>query len=207
MLLQTCQRRGIAGRDRSVGTHPTSCNNATYAEHGSTRCLERYDTVGLLFSSNERRRSYGAKSHHALVDDLTGDTIDEGKGCTMSFSFDGNHYEIDLSDDNAEALREAFSDYVAAARKVSGRQNRTSGGTTAKRGNSTSSRRSASGRTQTATRSPAAAASARPSATRTTPRTRANRTPRATLASSTARPELGRTVTTLTVRPFSLCRR
>ncbi len=41
----------------------------------------------------------------------------------MSFSFDGNHYEIDLSDDNAEALREAFSDYVAAARKVSGRQN------------------------------------------------------------------------------------
>lgn len=60
-----------------------------------------------------------------LVDDLTGETIDEG-----------NHYEIDLSDDNADALREAFSDHVAAARKVSGRQNRTSGGTTAKRGNS-----------------------------------------------------------------------
>ncbi|WP_442781438.1 Lsr2 family DNA-binding protein [Curtobacterium sp. 260] len=33
-------------------------------------------------------------------------------------------------------MREAFSDYVAAARKVSGRQNRTSGGSTAKRGNS-----------------------------------------------------------------------
>jgi hypothetical protein len=73
-----------------------------------------------------------------LVDDLTGDTIDEGKGRTVSFSFDGNHYEIDLSDDNADALREAFSDYVAAARKVSGRQNRTSGSgsSTAKRDNS-----------------------------------------------------------------------
>lgn len=71
-----------------------------------------------------------------LVDDLTGDTIDEGKGRTVSFSFDGNHYEIDLSDDNADALRGAFSDYVAAARKVSGRQNRISGGSAAKRGNS-----------------------------------------------------------------------
>ncbi len=54
----------------------------------------------------------------------------------MSFSFDGSHYEIDLSDDNAEALREAFSDYVAAARKVSGRQNRAGGGSAPKRGNS-----------------------------------------------------------------------
>jgi hypothetical protein len=69
-----------------------------------------------------------------LVDDLTGDTIDQGKGRTVSFSFDGHHYEIDLSDDNADALREAFSDYVAAARKV-GRQGRTSGGSSAKRGN------------------------------------------------------------------------
>jgi hypothetical protein len=70
-----------------------------------------------------------------LVDDLTGDTIDEGTGRTVSFSFDRNHYEIDLSDDNADALREAFSDYVAAARKVSGRQTR-SGSSTPKRGNS-----------------------------------------------------------------------
>ncbi|WP_307807588.1 histone-like nucleoid-structuring protein Lsr2 [Curtobacterium flaccumfaciens] len=32
-----------------------------------------------------------------------------------------HNYEIDLTDDNADALREAFSDYVAAARKVTGR--------------------------------------------------------------------------------------
>lgn len=71
-----------------------------------------------------------------LVDDLTGDTIEDGKGRTMSFSFDGPHYEIDLTDDNADALREAFSDYVAAARKIAGRAGRTGSGSTPKRGNS-----------------------------------------------------------------------
>ncbi|MFK4484863.1 Lsr2 family protein [Curtobacterium sp. AB7] len=59
-----------------------------------------------------------------LVDDLTGATIEDGTGKTVQFSFDGAHYEIDLSDDNADALREALSDYVAAARKVTGRSGR-----------------------------------------------------------------------------------
>jgi hypothetical protein len=63
---------------------------------------------------------HGAENHHAPRRWLTGDTIDDGKGCTVTFGFDGAHYEFDLTDDNADALREAFSDYVAAARKVSG---------------------------------------------------------------------------------------
>jgi len=71
-----------------------------------------------------------------LVDDLTGETIADGKGHTLSFSFDGAHYEIDLDDDNADALREAFSDYVAAARKVSGRSGRAGANGAPKRGNS-----------------------------------------------------------------------
>jgi hypothetical protein len=54
-----------------------------------------------------------------LVDDLTGDVIEAGKGPTVQFAFDGSSYEIDLSDDNADNLRKAFSDYIAAARKVS----------------------------------------------------------------------------------------
>ncbi|MCS6588087.1 histone-like nucleoid-structuring protein Lsr2 [Curtobacterium flaccumfaciens] len=62
-----------------------------------------------------------------LIDDLTGETIENG-GKNVEFSFDGNHYEIDLSDDNAEKLREAFSDYIAAARKVSGRNSRSTSG-------------------------------------------------------------------------------
>lgn len=59
-----------------------------------------------------------------LVDDLTGDTIEHG-GTTIQFAFDGTAYEIDLSDDNADAFREAVSDYVAAARKVTGRTGHT----------------------------------------------------------------------------------
>jgi hypothetical protein len=71
-----------------------------------------------------------------LVDDLTGDTIEDGKGRTVTFGFDGSNYEIDLTDDNADALREAFSDYIAAARKVTSRAGRTSAGSAPKRGNS-----------------------------------------------------------------------
>ncbi|PZE62001.1 Lsr2 family protein [Curtobacterium sp. MCLR17_044] len=59
-----------------------------------------------------------------LVDDLTGDTIEDGLGKTVQFSFDGGAYEIDLTDANAKKLREAFSDYVAAARKIGGRATR-----------------------------------------------------------------------------------
>lgn len=59
-----------------------------------------------------------------LVDDLTGDTIEEGLGKTVQFGFDGQSYEIDLTDENADKLREAFADYVAAARKVGGRSSR-----------------------------------------------------------------------------------
>lgn len=56
-----------------------------------------------------------------LVDDLTGDVIDAGSGRTIQFAFDGNSYEIDLTDDNADKFRDALSDYIAAARKVSSR--------------------------------------------------------------------------------------
>ncbi|MGN8050805.1 histone-like nucleoid-structuring protein Lsr2 [Curtobacterium sp. 22159] len=72
-----------------------------------------------------------------LVDDLDDTPIAPGSGRTVEFAFDGSSYEIDLTDDNVDKFREAISDYVAAARKVSGRR---SGGATAKaapkRGNS-----------------------------------------------------------------------
>ncbi|WP_412161721.1 histone-like nucleoid-structuring protein Lsr2 [Curtobacterium flaccumfaciens] len=56
-----------------------------------------------------------------LVDDLSGDVIENGAGRTVQFAFDGSSYEIDLSDDNVDTFREALSDYVAAARKTSSR--------------------------------------------------------------------------------------
>lgn len=73
-----------------------------------------------------------------LVDDLDDSPITTGEGRTVEFAFDGSSYEIDLSNDNVDKFREAISDYIAAARKVSGR--RTGGGSAPKsapkRGNS-----------------------------------------------------------------------
>ena len=56
---------------------------------------------------------------HQLVDDLDGSVLEIGSGETVLFSLDGIAYEIDLTDDNAAALREAFAPYIAAARTVS----------------------------------------------------------------------------------------
>jgi len=52
-----------------------------------------------------------------LEDDLGGGDADE----TLAFGLDGRAYEIDLSTKNASALRKTLAPYLAAARKVSGR--------------------------------------------------------------------------------------
>jgi hypothetical protein len=49
-----------------------------------------------------------------LVDDLDGSEAAQ----TVTFGLDGNAYEIDLSDEHAQALREAVGDYVSAGRSV-----------------------------------------------------------------------------------------
>lgn len=51
-----------------------------------------------------------------LVDDLDGTEATE----TVTFGLDGITYEVDLSDDNAGALREALSRYLAVGRRVAG---------------------------------------------------------------------------------------
>jgi len=56
---------------------------------------------------------------HQLVDDLDGTVLEIGSGETVLFSLDGTAYEIDLTDDNAAALRAAIAPYVSAARSIS----------------------------------------------------------------------------------------
>jgi Lsr2 len=56
---------------------------------------------------------------HQLVDDIDGTLLEVGDGETVLFSVDGVAYEIDLTDENAAALREAFAPYVSAARSIS----------------------------------------------------------------------------------------
>ena len=49
-----------------------------------------------------------------LIDDLDGGAADE----TMRFGVDGGHYEIDVSAENAGALRDALAPFVAVGRKI-----------------------------------------------------------------------------------------
>jgi hypothetical protein len=55
-----------------------------------------------------------------LEDDYDGGTAEE----TVAFALDGAEYEIDLSAENAQALRDALAPWVAHARKVGGRRKR-----------------------------------------------------------------------------------
>jgi hypothetical protein len=58
-----------------------------------------------------------------LVDDLDGSEAEE----TVEFGLDGAFYEIDLSEDNAERLRDALSEYVERARRQAGGRKRVAG--------------------------------------------------------------------------------
>jgi hypothetical protein len=51
-----------------------------------------------------------------LIDDLDGEVLEAGK--TIHFSLEGRAYEIDLSDENAEKLREAFAPFIKAGRSI-----------------------------------------------------------------------------------------
>lgn len=50
------------------------------------------------------------------VDDLDGVEIEDGRAETIKFGVDGKDYEIDLSEQNAAAFREAVQPYLSAAR-------------------------------------------------------------------------------------------
>lgn len=54
---------------------------------------------------------------HQLVDDIDGTILGIGEGETVNFSLNNTAYEIDLTNENAEALREALEPYISAARR------------------------------------------------------------------------------------------
>lgn len=53
-----------------------------------------------------------------LVDDISGDVIDEGLGGTVEFSFDGKHYTIDLGVKNRDAFRKDMTKWTEHAQEV-----------------------------------------------------------------------------------------
>lgn len=57
-----------------------------------------------------------------LIDDLDGSELKDGQGKTVQFGLDGQNYEIDLSNKNAERLRKALAKYVSAGRQIQRRR-------------------------------------------------------------------------------------
>jgi nucleoid-associated protein Lsr2 len=57
-----------------------------------------------------------------LVDDLDGTSSHDVT--TVLFGLDGVSYEIDLTESNAERLRDSLADYVDSARRIGGRVKR-----------------------------------------------------------------------------------
>ncbi|WP_454149036.1 histone-like nucleoid-structuring protein Lsr2 [Microbacterium lacticum] len=53
-----------------------------------------------------------------IIDDLDGTELEDG-GRTVSFSLEGRAYEIDLSDKNADKLRDALAPFIKVARSSS----------------------------------------------------------------------------------------
>lgn len=51
-----------------------------------------------------------------MIDDLDSTPIESGTGETVIFAIDGTEYEIDLSDANAQLLRDSLKTFTAAAR-------------------------------------------------------------------------------------------
>ena len=58
------------------------------------------------------------------IDDLDGTDLGETSN-TISFAFEGNEYSIDLSDDNAQAFREAVAPYIDAGHRVTAHKAKT----------------------------------------------------------------------------------
>ncbi|WP_104191089.1 Lsr2 family protein [Cryobacterium sp. Y82] len=53
-----------------------------------------------------------------LLDDLDGTVIENGSGATVSFAFEGDSYEIDLSTENLAEFRAAIKPYTNVSRRV-----------------------------------------------------------------------------------------
>ena len=76
------------------------------------------DDAGVDSGRRIYARLMARKIIHQLVDDLDGTALEPGEGETVLFSLDGKAYEIDLTESNAQALRDAFAPYIKAGRRA-----------------------------------------------------------------------------------------
>ncbi len=67
-----------------------------------------------------------------LVSDISGKPIEQGKGRSVDFSYEGALYRVDLTNDELADFEKALRPYLEAGRKVEGQRRRTSAASTKK---------------------------------------------------------------------------
>lgn len=83
-----------------------------------------------------KRETMAQRVQYILEDDLDGSPAAE----SVNFALDGVTYVIDLSEENAEKLREDFGQWIGHARRSGGRRNVRGGRSAAKRNNTSDMR-------------------------------------------------------------------
>lgn len=99
-----------------------SCDLCTRRSSGSLACNARLHIPGPTRprGASQKGTPVGQKVVIEITDDLDGSEDAE----TVTFSLDGQSYEIDLSEKNAGELRKALAPYADAARKQGGARRR-----------------------------------------------------------------------------------
>lgn len=80
--------------------------------------LSPWRIAGDAVRLSKRGMSLARRVVEELIDDLDGEEASE----TVTFSYRGTDYEVDLSTKNAAALDDALAPYLEAARNVGGRR-------------------------------------------------------------------------------------
>jgi hypothetical protein len=93
-------------------------------------------SAGTLF---RRGNEMAQKVQVMLVCDLHSDEVEGSE--TIAFGLDGSSYEIDVCDEHAAEMRDAFASFVGAARRAG----RSGGGTPARRSGTGAARKSGGG--------------------------------------------------------------
>jgi hypothetical protein len=120
-------RPGTGPNGRHVWPHTFSRDGRGAPESNCQRCDKAVIVRALGFGPGIcYSYSMAKQTQIILIDDLSGETIADGKGGTVTFGLDGVEYAIDLTDKNADKLRTALSSYVAGATRV-GRKSGTRG--------------------------------------------------------------------------------
>ena len=122
--------------ERLVVQAGTTCSGFVWVHTECEQGLAQFEfavdgeVACILHSSPRERQRMAQRTQVVLIDDLDGNEIKDG-GQSISFSFNGTDYSIDLSGTNAGKFEQAVSPYIEHAQRVGGRRSSNRGGSAA----------------------------------------------------------------------------